>query len=260
MKRRNFSGLALVGILATMISFNHSATAQPGWQLVEPSFAPAGGILGSVMNPAAFGLTMIPVSNGVPVQAMGPLGRGAVPGPHYQPFQVRPNVLPSAVPMHLGGPVVDPVGRAYCKGFARASDGSLVATSGGGYQSMIIGEDCDALIQRTLDAGHGVIFSASVLFNGSSDTITLTARRALKMTADAIRATGGIYEVAGYASREGDRIANDYLSWRRAKAASYFLIHHGVATDHINIVGKGETTIFGPALAVNRRVVVRKKA
>ena len=251
MKRRIFRRLALAGLFFALFSSSQGAVAQTAFRVATPSFLPQGGIPGSVLNPVALGLHPIQVSNGVPVR---------VAGPQYQPFVVRPNVLPSAVPLNLDGGVPNLANQAHCKGFARASDGSLVATSGGGYASMIVGADCDALIQQTLAAGHGVIFSASVLFTGSSDTITLTAKRALKMTAEAITATGGVYEVAGYASREGNRIANDYLSWRRAKAASYYLIHHGVGTDHINILGRGETTIFGPSLAVNRRVVVRKKA
>lgn len=248
MKRTIFQALALAGIISAALGLSQAAQAQIHFRAQAPSFYPAGGIPGAVANPAALGLQSISVVNGVPVLQAGPL---------HQPVVIQPHI---SAPVQVSGGVPRRYGEAYCRGFARASDGSLVATSGGGYQSMILGADCDELIQQTLDAGHGVVFSASVLFKGSSDTITLSAKRALKMTADAINATGGIYEVSGYASREGDRIANDYLSWRRAKAASYYLIKHGVGADHINIVGRGETTIFGPELAVNRRVVVRKKA
>ena len=252
MKRTLFGGLALAGIFTAIIGFNHPATAQTAFRGLTPSFVPVGGIPGAVPNnPGAFSQQAVWVVNGVPVRSIG--------GPRFQPASLQAGFVPGGAPVLVQGGVPRRYGDAYCRGFARASDGSLVATSGGGYQSMILGADCDALIQQALDGGHGVVFSASVLFNGSSDTITLAAKRALQMTADAINATGGIYEVSGYASREGDRIANDYLSWRRAKAASYYLIRNGVATDHINIVGRGATTIFGPELSVNRRVVVRKK-
>jgi len=250
MKRFIFKGLAIAGIFAAAIGLSPSAIAQSAFMVPGPSFSPAGGIPGAVANQAAWTQRRVSIVNGVPVNA----GAAA-----YAPMVVRPNVLPNAVPLNFGGAVPNLAGQAHCKGFARASDGSLVATSGGGFQSMIVGAECDQLIQQTLEAGHGVIFSASVLFTGSSDIITLSAKRALEMTADAITASGGIYEVSGYASREGDRIANDYLSWRRAKAASYYLIRHGVGAPSLNVVGKGETTIFGPELAVNRRVVVRRK-
>jgi len=253
MKRTLFSGLALAGIITAVLGLSHTATAQTAFRGLTPSFLPTGGIAGAVLNtPQVYSQQAVQVVNGVPLRTIA--------GPRFQPASMQAGLIPGGVPVMVSGGVPRRYGEAYCRGFARASDGSLVATSGGGYQSMILGADCDALIQQTLDAGHGVVFSASVLFTGSSDTITLSAKRALRMTADAINATGGIYEVAGYASREGDRIANDYLSWRRAKDASYYLIRHGVGTDHINIVGRGATTVFGPELAVNRRVVVRKKA
>ena len=253
MNRSFFKGLALAGIFSAALGLSQAAQAQTFFraQAPAPSFIPVGGIPGAVANRPTMRLQSVAVVNGIPVVPAGPL---------YQPVTMQPQMRGVGVPVPVSGGVPRRYGDAYCRGFARASDGSLIATSGGGYQSMILGADCDELIQQTLDAGHGVVFSASVLFKGSSDTITLAAKRALKMTADAINATGGIYEVSGYASREGDRIANDYLSWRRAKAASYYLIKHGVNTDSINLVGRGETTIFGPELAVNRRVVVRKKA
>lgn len=259
---RNFISrvFAIAAVLTSLVGFVPTVSAQ-SFGRAEPSFAPPGGIVGAVPNISALGSNPVRIVNGVPVGA-APVASPVMMQPVRvnQPFVVRPNIVPTAVPLNLGGGVPVFSGQAHCKGFARASDGSLVATSGGGFESMIIGADCDELIQQTLRAGHGIVFSASVLFEGSSDTITLSAKRALKMTAEAINASGGIYEVAGYASREGDRIANDYLSWRRAKAASYYLIRHGVETPHLNIVGKGETTIFGPELAVNRRVVVRRKA
>ena len=253
MKRTIIKGLALAGIFSAALGLSQATQAQTFYraQAQTPSFYPVGGIPGAVANRSAMGLQSVAVINGVPVLQAGPL---------YQPVNPQPQFQSVGVPVQVSGGVPRRYGEAYCRGFARASDGSLIATSGGGYKSMILGADCDELIQQTLDAGHGVVFSASVLFKGSSDVITLSAKRALKMTAEAINASGGIYEVAGYASREGDRIANDYLSWRRAKAASYYLIRHGVETPHLNIVGKGETTIFGPELAVNRRVVVRRKA
>jgi outer membrane protein OmpA-like peptidoglycan-associated protein len=176
-----------------------------------------------------------------------PVILGAAPSP-----AARSLTLMNSVPVIAGQP--------YCEGFARASDGSLIATLGGGFASIIVGSDCLSLIRETLSSGQGIVLAASVLFDGNSDTISLTAKRALELTAEAIKASGGQYDVVGYASHDGDRIANDYLSWRRAKAAAYSLIHEGVATTHLSIIGKGETRQFGETLAVNRRVVIRRKA
>lgn len=248
MKRVFFRGIALAGIFTAVLGLAPLAAAQSIYRIAEPSFAPRAGILGAIPNLAAYGLTRVAVVNGVPLPeiAMRP-GPAPIAGPL------------SKVTLNQGSSGGLMSRQAQCKGFARASDGSLVATTGTGLESVILGADCDALINATLDAGHGLVFSASVLFAGSSDTISLPASRALKMTAQAINLSGGLYEVSGYASSEGDRIANDYLSLARAKAASYFLIKHGVKTSSLNVVGKGATTIFGPELAVNRRVVVRRK-
>ena len=248
MKRAIFGVIALAGILTATLGLAPAATAQSVYRYVEPTFAPRTGIPGAIPNLAAYGLTRVAVVNGVPLPEMA----------------MRPGATPIAGPLSKStlnqGSLGSPVSRqAQCRGFARASDGSLVATTGTGLESVILGADCDDLINSTLSAGHGLVFSASVLFGGNSDTISLAASRALKMTAQAILLSGGLYEVSGFASLEGDRIANDYLSWQRAKAASYFLVKQGVNTSSLSVVGKGATTIFGPELAVNRRVVVRRK-
>jgi outer membrane protein OmpA-like peptidoglycan-associated protein len=151
-------------------------------------------------------------------------------------------------------------GQPHCQGFALTSDGALIATGGTGYQAMIIGADCETLIRAALEAGHGVIFSASVLFSGSSDTISAQAERALEMTAIAINASTGRYDVVGYASLDGTDYVNKQIALKRAKAAAYFLTQSGVRRAKLDTAGRGGTRMFGPEPAVNRRVVIRRKS
>ncbi len=151
-------------------------------------------------------------------------------------------------------------GQPHCQGFALTSEGALIATGGTGYQAMILGADCETLIRAALEAGHGVIFSASVLFDDNSDAISLQAKRALEMTAIAINASTGRYDVIGYASHDGTDYINRQLALKRAKAAAYMLTLAGVNRAKLDTDGRGETSIFGPELAVNRRVVIRRKS
>jgi len=151
-------------------------------------------------------------------------------------------------------------GQPHCRGFALTSEGALIATGGSGYQAMILGADCDTLIQAALEAGHGVIFSASVLFSGSSDAISAQAERALEMTAIAINASTGRYDIVGYASQDGSDYVNKQLALKRAKAAAYFLTQQGVKRAKLDTSGRGGTRMFGSEPAVNRRVVIRRKS
>ena len=151
-------------------------------------------------------------------------------------------------------------GQPHCRGFALTSSGALIATGGSGYDAMILGADCDTLIRAALEAGHGVIFSASVLFSGSSDAISAQAGRALEMTAIAINASTGRYDIVGYASQDGSDYVNKQLSLKRAKAAAYFLTQQGVQRAKLDTSGRGGTRMFGLEPAVNRRVVIRRKA
>ena len=151
-------------------------------------------------------------------------------------------------------------GQPHCRGFALTSDGALIATGGSGYEAMILGADCDTLIRAALEAGHGVIFSASVLFSGSSDAISTQAERALEMTAIAINASTGRYDVVGYASQDGTDYVNKQIALKRAKAAAYFLTQSGVRRAKLDTAGRGGTRIFGPEPAANRRVVIRRKS
>jgi len=151
-------------------------------------------------------------------------------------------------------------GQPHCRGFALTSGGALIATGGSGYEAMILGADCDTLIRAALEAGHGVIFSASVLFSGSSDAISTQAERALEMTAIAINASTGRYDVVGYASHDGTDYANKQIALKRAKAAAYFLTQSGVRRAKLDTAGRGGTRMFGPEPAVNRRVVIRRKS
>lgn len=151
-------------------------------------------------------------------------------------------------------------GQPHCRGFALTSSGALIATGGSGYDAMILGADCDTLIRAALEAGHGVIFSASVLFSGSSDTISAQAGRALEMTAIAINASTGRYDIVGYASQDGSDYVNKQLALKRAKAAAYFLTQQGVQRAKLDTSGRGGTRMFGLEPAVNRRVVIRRKA
>jgi len=151
-------------------------------------------------------------------------------------------------------------GQPHCQGFALTSDGALIAMGGTGYEAMIVGADCDTLIRAALEAGHGVIFSASVLFSGSSDTISAQAERALEMTAIAINASTGRYDVVGYASQDGTDYVNKQIALKRAKAAAYFLTQSGVRRAKLDTAGRGGTRMFGPEPAVNRRVVIRRKS
>ena len=151
-------------------------------------------------------------------------------------------------------------GQPHCRGFALTSSGALIATGGSGYDAMILGADCDTLIRAALEAGHGVIFSASVLFSGSSDAISAQAGRALEMTAIAINASTGRYDIVGYASQDGSDYVNKQLALKRAKAAAYFLTQQGVQRAKLDTSGRGGTRMFGLEPAVNRRVVIRRKA
>lgn len=151
-------------------------------------------------------------------------------------------------------------GQPHCQGFALTSSGALIATGGSGYEGMILGADCDTLIRAALEAGHGVIFSASVLFSGSSDVISAQAGRALEMTAIAINASTGRYDIVGYASQDGSDYVNKQLALKRAKAAAYFLTQQGVQRAKLDTSGRGGTRMFGLEPAVNRRVVIRRKA
>ena len=151
-------------------------------------------------------------------------------------------------------------GQPHCRGFALTSEGALIATGGSGYEAMILGADCGTLIRAALEAGHGVIFSASVLFSGSSDAISAQAGRALEMTAIAINASTGRYDIVGYASQDGSDYVNKQLALKRAKAAAYFLTQQGVQRAKLDISGRGGTRMFGLEPAVNRRVVIRRKA
>ena len=151
-------------------------------------------------------------------------------------------------------------GQPHCRGFALTSEGALIATGGSGYQAMILGADCNTLIQAALEAGHGVIFSASVLFSGSSDAISAQAERALEMTAIAINASTGRYDIVGYASQDGSDYVNKQLALKRAKAAAYFLTQQGVKRTKLDTSGRGGTRMFGSEPAVNRRVVIRRKS
>ncbi|MBL6772248.1 MAG: OmpA family protein, partial [Alphaproteobacteria bacterium] len=148
----------------------------------------------------------------------------------------------------------------HCMGFALTSGGALIATGGSGYEAMILGTDCDTLIRAALEAGHGIIFSASVLFSGSSDAISKQAERALEMTAIAINASTGRYDVVGYASQDGTDYVNKQIALKRAKAAAYFLTQSGVTRAKLDTAGRGGTHMFGPEPAVNRRVVIRRKS
>lgn len=151
-------------------------------------------------------------------------------------------------------------GQPHCRGFALTSSGALIATGGSGYDAMILGADCDTLIRAALEAGHGVIFSASVLFSGSSDAISAQAGRALEMTAIAINSSTGRYDIVGYASQDGSDYVNKQLALKRAKAAAYFLTQQGVQRAKLDTSGRGGTRMFGLEPAVNRRVVIRRKA
>ena len=151
-------------------------------------------------------------------------------------------------------------GQPHCRGFALTSGGALIATGGSGYEAMILGTDCDTLIRAALEAGHGIIFSASVLFSGSSDAISKQAERALEMTAIAINASTGRYDVVGYASQDGTDYVNKQIALKRAKAAAYFLTQSGVTRAKLDTAGRGGTRMFGPEPAVNRRVVIRRKS
>ena len=151
-------------------------------------------------------------------------------------------------------------GQPHCQGFALTSSGALIATGGSGYEGMILGADCDTLIRAALEAGHGVIFSASVLFSGSSDVISAQAGLALEMTAIAINASTGRYDIVGYASQDGSDYVNKQLALKRAKAAAYFLTQQGVQRAKLDTSGRGGTRMFGLEPAVNRRVVIRRKA
>ena len=151
-------------------------------------------------------------------------------------------------------------GQPHCRGFALTSQGALIATGGSGYDAMILGADCDTLIRAALEAGHGVIFSASVLFSGSSDAISAQAERALEMTAIAINASTGRYDIVGYASHDGSDYVNKQLALKRAKAAAYFLTQQGVKRAKLGTSGRGGTRMFGSEPAVNRRVVIRRKS
>jgi|GEM_PF-1808771 len=151
-------------------------------------------------------------------------------------------------------------GQPHCRGFALTSSGALIATGGSGHDAMILGADCDTLIRAALEAGHGVIFSASVLFSGSSDAISAQAGRALEMTAIAINASTGRYDIVGYASQDGSDYVNKQLALKRAKAAAYFLTQQGVQRAKLDTSGRGGTRMFGLEPAVNRRVVIRRKA
>ena len=62
--------------------------------------------------------------------------------------------------------------------------------------------------------------------------------------------------INGYASTEGPESYNMFLSQERAIAVQSALIEKGVAEDRINVVGKGETGIFGELLKLNRRAIV----
>ena len=151
-------------------------------------------------------------------------------------------------------------GQPHCRGFALTSGGALISTGGSGYQAMILGADCDTLIRAALEAGHGVIFSASVLFGGSSDAISAQAERALEMTAIAINASTGRYDIVGYASQDGSDYVNKQIALKRAKAAAYFLTQQGVKRAKLDTSGRGGTRMFGSEPAVNRRVVIRRKS
>ena len=62
--------------------------------------------------------------------------------------------------------------------------------------------------------------------------------------------------INGFASSEGPEDYNQSLSEERAVAVQSALIGKGIADDRIDVVGKGETGIFGELLKLNRRAIV----
>ena len=80
-------------------------------------------------------------------------------------------------------------GQPHCRGFALTSEGALIATGGSGYQAMILGADCDTLIQAALEAGrdkHGVMRIRKLM--GTSMTLSQNAfQTALRGATPALR-------------------------------------------------------------------------
>lgn len=63
--------------------------------------------------------------------------------------------------------------------------------------------------------------------------------------------------IGAYASSDGPKEYNLALSQRRANAVRDVLIKNGVSADRIHsAIGKGETSIFGNLLKMNRRAIV----
>ena len=62
--------------------------------------------------------------------------------------------------------------------------------------------------------------------------------------------------INGYASSEGPESYNMFLSQERAIAVQSALIEKGIDDSRIDIVGKGETSIFGELLKLNRTAIV----
>lgn len=85
--------------------------------------------------------------------------------------------------------------------------------------------------------------------------LSMEAKSALAVVAEAASANGCILTVTGYASVDGTAKTNNALSQERAWVAAGYLIFKRLPSTHIHVVNVGETDQFGD-LAANRRVAV----
>lgn len=153
----------------------------------------------------------------------------------------------------IGGGGGAAVGAVVGKTLGNTAAGAIAGAAVGGTVGAIIGRNMDrkaaeleeelegATIQR-VEEGIAISFDSGLLFDFDSATLRPAARENLQKLAGIMGDDEDTnLMIVGHTDSIGDANYNQGLSERRAQSAASFIISQGIASERVQIQGRGET-------------------